>query len=397
MWLFIEPSDVWLFRDGKPFDAGSDHRARTLFPPNPTTVQGAIRSKLLAASGTSLVAFALRDPACQTIADQIGWPGEPPPFSLRGPLVARCERDETGKITGVRRYFPLPADVVKVKGTEQYRVLEPLNGDPFAANWPQDGLLPLWAWTTDVLTDASGWIDEETLVAYLRGAAALSGTDVLSEEALFARESRFGIGLDSRVKRPEEGLLYQIEFARLRENVGLLVEVDDSHLPTKVQLPADGPLSIGGESRAAHYTILDSFTPVANPWPALAHDGKTRLKLYLASPTWFAGGWRAADWENWLKGQNLRLVAAAIRRAQPIGGVRVDAMSQAALDPRPVPRVQHGHFQKAMSRYVPAGSVYFFEADGPITYTSEPVTEEIDAKQIGFGHVLAGTWNYVKV
>lgn len=47
MRLFIRPVDVWLFRDGKPFDAASDHRARSLFPPYPSTMQGVIRSKAL--------------------------------------------------------------------------------------------------------------------------------------------------------------------------------------------------------------------------------------------------------------------------------------------------------------------------------------------------------------
>ncbi|HXG18262.1 MAG TPA: type III-B CRISPR module-associated Cmr3 family protein, partial [Methylomirabilota bacterium] len=44
MYLFLEAIDVWLFRDGRPFDARSDHRAESLFPPYPSVMQGAIRS-----------------------------------------------------------------------------------------------------------------------------------------------------------------------------------------------------------------------------------------------------------------------------------------------------------------------------------------------------------------
>lgn len=386
-WIFIEPTDVWLFRDGKPFDAGSDHRAKSLFPPNPTTIQGALRSKLLMASGASLPDFGLgpaqsRDPRAKKVSQTIGWPGEPPRFQLQGPFIAQRKRDNQGREQYVR-YFPVPADVVKVKGSDRYRVLAPLKDNPFQANWPQDGLLPLWARTTEVLAGAFGWVDEDTLRDCLNSKSTANiPIKVLGDETLFTRESRFGVGLDSRVKRPQEGLLYQVEFIRPRDDVGLLVEVEDSQLPQPVQWPDDHLMSIGGESRSARYTVLDSYTPQAFPWPTSGGDDQVRLRVYFATPTWFAGGWTAADWRNWFSGRNLRLVAAAVRRARPIGGARVDTESQ------------KGNFQKAMHRYVPGGSVFFFEADGPISYTGEPVTDSSDEGKIGFGQVLFGTWKY---
>ncbi len=383
-WVFIEPADVWLFRDGKPFDAGSDHRAHSLFPPNPTTVQGAIRSKILIASGASLAEYALGEVKCQdtrahVVSRIIGWPGRAPPFRLNGPFVTRCTRNASGAIKEVTPYFPLPSDVLQGRKDRLYRVLSPLRNGPFRSNWPQDGLLPLWARTAEAMTETSGWLDQARLLACLNGIAP-SETDVLHDDQLFAWESRFGVGIDSKVKRPEEGLLYQIEFTRPRENVGLLLEVDDSHMQTKVQLPEDGLLSIGGENRAARYAIAD-YTPLQNPWPAPGKDGK-RVKLYFATPAWFAGGWTTVDWVNYLSGANLRLVAAAVRRALSIGGARVDTESQ------------KGNIQKAMHRYVPAGSVFYFEAEGPIGYTGGRVTDLPEDGQIGFGQVLVGTWDY---
>ncbi|MBM4459506.1 MAG: hypothetical protein FJ011_17405 [Chloroflexi bacterium] len=378
-WLFIEPADVWLFRDGKPFDAGSDHRARSLFPPNPTTMQGVIRSKLLMASGVPLPAYARKDPAAQAVAGQIGCPADRPPFALRGPFIARGARDpNSGKVRQVAAYLPLPADVVQI--SQQYHILQPLRDSPFRANWPQDGLLPLWLRTNQPIKEAAGWLAWDALVACLKGVSP-TPDQVLKDERLFVHESRFGVGIDSRMKRPEEGLLYQVEFARPRQEIGLLVEVDDSKLSAKIQFPADGLTSIGGESRGGRYEIV-SFAPPANPWPQPENDGKTRLRLYFSTPTWFAQGWQAADWGNWLSGTNLRLVSAAVRRVQSIGGARIDTESQ------------RGNFQKAMYRYVPAGSVFFFEADGPITYTGTPVTDGPDDGQIGFGQVLAGKWDY---
>ncbi|MCS6846435.1 MAG: type III-B CRISPR module-associated Cmr3 family protein, partial [Anaerolineae bacterium] len=54
MALFLSPVDVWLFRDGRPFDAGDDHYARSLFPPYPSVIQGAIRSHHLVVKGVDL-------------------------------------------------------------------------------------------------------------------------------------------------------------------------------------------------------------------------------------------------------------------------------------------------------------------------------------------------------
>ena len=62
--LFIRPVDVWLFRDGRPFSAGSDHRAESLFPPYPSVIQGAIRSYQLALKNVDLQD---RDAIIQTV------------------------------------------------------------------------------------------------------------------------------------------------------------------------------------------------------------------------------------------------------------------------------------------------------------------------------------------
>ena len=82
--LFLEPEDVALFRDGRSFDAGSDHRARSLFPPNPSTVLGALRSKLLMDTGVSLTAFAEGSEEAREAIDLIGPCDGVPPFALRG-------------------------------------------------------------------------------------------------------------------------------------------------------------------------------------------------------------------------------------------------------------------------------------------------------------------------
>lgn len=394
MRLFIEPTDVWLFRDGKPFDAGSDHRARSLFPPNPTTLQGALRGKLFAMAGVSREDFVdQREVQAQVLAQKIGKPGEPPPFALRGPYLAR--REENGRIVC---YLPLPADVVRVG--DELRVLQPLKETPFTFNEPlaacrrtlsraaprsplfgglesppdvlSDNLLgmgkslrPLWTKTDKPSKEARGWLDVGSLRACLNGQAPLPRR-IKRDAEFFTHESRFGVGIESGIKRPQEGLLYQVEFIRPRDNVGLAVEVVG-----EIYLPEPGMLALGGELRAARYEKR------AFELPDVCRPESDRFKVYFATPAYFDKGWQSADWNKRLDG-DVTLVAAAVGRAQSLGGWDVA-----------------NNWHKPMRRYVPAGSVFYFQANGRVEYNGQPVTDDESDGKIGYGQVLFGTWDYL--
>jgi CRISPR-associated protein Cmr3 len=374
-WLFIEPQDVWLFRDGRPFDAGVDHGARSLFPPTPNTVQGIIRSRYLVEQDVDFQEYADRDSALQTVGEAIGWPGDGyGRMRLRGPLVSRWDE---GNQTLVR-YVPLPADVVKVGN--DHRLLRPLKISLTRANWPDNGLLPLWLGSLtddDVPKEAKGWLSEKTLPDYLADTPS-ANLSVEHDDALFVREGRFGVGIASRHKRPEEGLLYQVEFIRPRSNVGLAVELNG------VALAPSGLLRMGGESRAGRFwTVVPSALP-GQTTPGPDADGQTRFRLIFLTPARFEGGWQpqGGDWSAFFDAP-VTLKAAALPRARPIGGARVDKHSQ-----------RDGNFQKVMRRYVPSGSVYFFESEGAVTPRKSYFTDDDAEGQIGFGLAIFGQWNY---
>src|SRR5918992_4003818 len=114
--IFIEPSDVWLFRDGRPFAPGERGRAVSFFPPTPQTLQGTIRSTRLAQSGepfdyrkwssglkAEIGEPPRRDPQGNYEPDNFG------ALHLRGPLVAKRNGD------GAQRFFPLPEDVTRLQ------------------------------------------------------------------------------------------------------------------------------------------------------------------------------------------------------------------------------------------------------------------------------------------
>ena len=97
MRLFIEPSDVLLFRDGKPFSAGDDHAARSIFPPSPRTFQGAVRAAILSRHGFDMAK------ASSIIGDSNSYGRLQ---QMRGPFIARQSGNEDPQ-----RLLPLPLSV----------------------------------------------------------------------------------------------------------------------------------------------------------------------------------------------------------------------------------------------------------------------------------------------
>ena len=362
MRVFIEPTDVWLFRDGRPFRAGEDHWARSLFPPTPNTVQGVIRSKVLFDSGIDLAAYANGSAEAQALAEQIGGPGvDYGALRIRGPFLARRE---SGKVA---RYYPLPADLVRQKENGLYDSLAPLKDAPFRANWPDGKLLvPLWT-GLDEYQEARGWVREDALRAYLIERVPPPVEAVLLDRDFCTREPRFGIRMERAAHRSEDGYLFEVEYIRLREGAGLDVDVGG----ITEWKPKQGVLGIGGEARAGYYQVLDG---PALTFPVPQTLGP-RFKLYFATPACFTPGWHPADWAAWFEG-DVRLVAAAVDRARRIGGWDI---------------VQDQH--QPMRAHIPAGSVYFFEGDGQVIYSNQPVTDE--GGEIGYGQVFFGTWEYI--
>jgi CRISPR-associated protein Cmr3 len=399
MWIFIQPTDVWLFRDGRPFSAGSEHRARSLFPPTPSTMQGAVRAKVLAESGVSLWDYAdkQKEPLTQRVAADIGSPNNGyGKLQLRGPMVAHAEQSGLPPTP----YLPAPADVMKAN--KKPLVLRPLATSPFTNNLPPDGqnnLSTLWHRSPDLREGYDGlWLSANEMREYLEHEKLTLPDNVEEDRQLFDRESRFHVGIDSSIKRPRDGdaggHLFQVEFIRPRDGVGLLLEVGTMSGGALPDFPERGLLQLGGEARSAFYEKVAAPPRIDDHTRKPALDSG-QFKVVFVTPAYFADGWRPAngDWSRFFNGNSVRLVSAAFNRAQSIGGARADLKSQGEDKNRGV------NFQKPIRRFIPAGSVFYFKADGPVTDTNQPVTEtpqgEADFGQIGYGQILIGRWKDV--
>lgn len=391
--IFVEPSDVWLFRDGRPFAAGEQARAASIFPPTPRTVQGMIRSARLTQSGASFTDQ-------QTWSKDVGTPEDFGDLTLRGPVLARRKEMDRGEGSGsisVERYFPLPADVARLSlgGVSGWQALVPRDDRRIKTNLntkprPKEGeqrsqpqlLLP--PDNCEPQKFGESWLDEDGLLAYLRGDGFDAHVHPVKDEEgkplLYEREPRLGIQIESKAKRTAEGKLYQVEFIRLAEGVGLLVEV------AGVELDDTGLVQLGGEARAGRYKTAagTSFDLSRDRRLTKRNDARRRFKLYLATPAIFEGGWLPGAFERatlsgtW-QGIELTLVSAAIGKPQPIGGRNIASRDD----------------QRKIQRAVPAGSVYFFETEA----RAEEVFGKFDGRcisdvdaTIGFGLCYVGGW-----
>jgi CRISPR-associated protein Cmr3 len=349
MKLFIEPVDVWMFRDGRPFDAGSDHQAASLFPPHPSVIQGVLRSHHLVVKKVDLTDGAAVEAAVGT-ATAYRW------YPIRGPFVARKEGDR------VWRYHPLPADATRGGDGAEVRAAAPI--DPAEHGVLTDRPTPLLLWPEGNPRKGEGklWLREDELLRYLRRERARC----LPARDLFRLESRFGIGRDDRVRGAAEGLLYEARYVRPADGVGLEVEVLGL-----ADWPDQGVLRMGGEGRAGAYS------PSNSPgWPVPPDPLPDRFRVYLATPAYFRDGWRPQHWGAFFEGE-LQLMAAAIARYEAVGGYDIARGAQ-----------------KPSRRYVPAGSVYYFVCNGPVRWRRGPADTALtdEGAEMGYGQFLIGGW-----
>lgn len=353
MQLFLEAVDVWLFRDGRPFDAGQDHSATSRFPPYPTVMQGAIRSHHLVLHQVNV-----RD--AQAVAAAVGAGLDLGERRVKGPLLA-CRHGDS-----LVRLFPAPADAFHQEGRLQARTARPR--PPHVVTSIPDNALPELFWSVGEPQKAEGggaWLTEESLRDYLQGQAVTA----MPTSDLFETESRMGIAVDSARRTVREGALYDLHVVRPKPGVGLWVETtgfDD--------WPDAGVLRIGGEGRGAYFSNLKA----PRPWSGLTlSDLPPRFKVYFATPTWFEHGWRPADWRRFFQGQ-VSLQAAAIHRYESVGGFDWAAPAAEAGAHRPA------------RRFVPAGSVYLFSSEGQARLRPDLVQNAVSdwGAEIGFGQVV---------
>jgi CRISPR-associated protein Cmr3 len=354
--VYLQPTDVWLFRDGKPFNAGEDHQADSIFPPLPSVIQGALRSHYLVACNVPL-----NDQA--RIEQTVGTSTHYKDLRLRGPYLRK----------GDELYFALPADVYALSEedkTSRLRRFKPLDlrleaigqsSNPLPALlYPPENARPQ-------KFDANRyWVSQTEMTKYLvnQEFSALNG------DSLFMRESRVGIAINYAKSVTEEGALFEANFIRAGEGVGLHVEMDGLE-----GWPSSGLMRIGGEGHGARFTS----SPLQIDLPGTPLSMKGGFKVVFITPAYFCQGWQPSDWSMHFTGQ-VKVQTAALQRNLSAGGYDWSKPSHSA--------------QKPALRYVPAGSVYYFESESEVQlkqpWLCDPAPDSGQLGQVGYGQILIG-------
>ncbi len=348
MTIEISPLDTLFFRDGKPFNASSETWADGIFPPNPSTIYGALRS--------------------------IYFRNNPDKLSKAN------EADDPTKNLVIRKiylkislnyYFPLPLDIVYKKGIKTYSYLLERRENNLISN------IKTSIKTSSILTqDFIIKNFENSFITVSRFEKYQSFIDdkfihyseIKSLEDFVKNEPKIGIKINKTIQTVDKGHLYRVDFKRL-EKTKIIVEfegldIDDTKL-----------MRVGGEGKVATLQEIEALE-IKLP----KNIGKI-FKLYLLTPAIFNKGW-LPSWidkdslEGEIKGLKLKLLTAKIGKYKLIGGFDMKKRKP-----------------KQMYKAVPEGSIYYFETlEGDSSQVLELNGQSISDKlsNEGYGVVFIG-------
>jgi CRISPR-associated protein Cmr3 len=391
MRLFFEPTEPLLFRTGRPFDVGENNFAESIFPPTPETLQGAVRAAIATYWNTSKT---LDEIFQQTeLTDLIGDRKQYGRFRITGITLGRYKK-ETRPDTSIEQIFPAPSHILQEEGGEkrQVRLIPHGTQNDIHTDLPDNMQLLYLSKNIEnahgKIEPLRGWLTEKGLHIALRTDNDIPKEEIINNSEIFVNEPRIGIGMNNATKTTQEGQLYQVLKVRMNPLVnpeyiyGFIIDVrlaqnltsdetptysepleDDAQTQNLLKLPDKGWVTLGGERRAAHFTVLH---------PQTSQQVSTRqgTLLYLATPAALDEGWRPPIWPSPL----VPPIAASISRHVPIGGWLLTPGSG-------------GGENKTMRRCVPAGSVYFFDQSVTI-----PQFLTDYGWKIGYGITYAGEW-----
>lgn len=383
MIINIKPVDVLFFRDSKPFSRGSEHFTKSIFPPSPQTLYGALRTKVLEDLGCNYEKFKNDEfifnnqelvnkiGSIEKIKDEIGTVDKPGRFILRGPFLL-YKNDAI--------YLRLPADVkcVGEKTSKEYKILKPFNWSEFDIQTDFEQLNNYPHIIIDKpINDEEGYISLREFINYLLGEEI---KNVKNTNDIFYYEMRVGIGIDSTTNITKKGLLYTMGVVRLQNEWSLCAVIENLSL-----LPESGFIKFGGANRVCEYSKLpeDPFKYYFAEVEKIKNfiEKNKKFKIVLLTPALFNQGWISDKFDSSFQMQidavKIKLISATIGRPDNISGWDL-AKNKA----------------KPLRKLVPAGSVYYFELlEGDVDELFEKlnfVNFSDENSNFGFGLTLIG-------
>jgi CRISPR type III-B/RAMP module-associated protein Cmr3 len=446
----LTPLDVLFFRDGRPIETGGGHGARW---PEPSVIFDALHAALWRAF-----------PSKQDWEHRHDF-GR----SSHRPRNGDTQRFGSLKTAGLfpilpdgRWLFPAPQDVVYAPIQDPNWLLGLLPSDTALTNLPVQWIKYVPAsYAAPTKEEPAPWWTRNAWKAYLAGERP-AASEVFGNEDLFAAEWTTGIGIDAETQTQDGKRIYSAQYLRLRDRVsaGFVASLpmkqnghaDDLKECIETLLPENFTIIVGGQQRTCQ--VQPDARSLADVLPVAIAVNGTRVKWVLLTPTIFPeikenaakaipahpGGW-LPNWIDHTTGRvKLKLRTGDVRRRwnedkqrtvrQADKETDIGAFLVAARIPKPIPIVgwterlhlladekshwirmddENAHGPRPAHLAVPAGAVYYFEANtekdaialaNALNWHGAGKGTEIKNRRStlmgekGFGLGVCGTWNF---
>lgn len=388
----IEPRDPLIVRDGKPI--GGDAAIETLPFPFPSTIAGAVRTRMASPNGAFL--FPNQNKALDELIK----------IPVAGPVLT--EVDASTEMT-IRFYFPSPRDAVvfpherDVTKVEVQRLVprtEAMHG--LMDSLQGKGLCPIGTVTGVERTEkpfakAPAFWNQDLFLEWL-ASGTLNGAPLAPSDLGLDRlptETRMHVVMQPGERVSKDGGLFQTKALRFvhgtfgkPRHFALSIRTEPKEVDGHALAMRDELAPLGGERRLARWQASTVEWPVL-PLEIDASVKKNRTaRLVLLTPAMFAHGalpdWNGKPWRN-RSGPTVTVEGACVGRPEVVSGWN---MRKGARGEKPTRRL------------APAGSVYFVRLAG--------TDEDIDAWLMdtwmqcvsddpqdcldGFGLAVVGVW-----
>jgi len=381
--LTVTCRDPIVSRDGRPFgsvEAARGNRMRIVGWPLPSVVAGSLRAALAKAAGREFTEDTIKELFRVNVVG----------------FFPTC---------GETLYMPAPNDCAI------HPELGPLRASPQpiaegGCDWPDPNLQPVnlpadMAPEDFKPRDGPAWWPINCYAHWLAGGSVSFDNTFLKAPAT---DERTHVQLDANTGASQESLLFTTSALALaglprygaeREKhwterfaeIALTTRVEADSWAGETAGVLDTLHPLGGERRLAHWKATASEIWSCPTVVTDALKGTNRVRMVLATPAIFSGGWKPGWLNDQLRGSppgggpTLRLVGVSIQRWRAVSGW--------SLAPPRGP--------KPVKRMVPAGGVYFFEvidetASDLVERWLLPVSDEEQHRRDGFGLATWGTW-----
>ncbi|MCJ2544430.1 type III-B CRISPR module-associated Cmr3 family protein [Thermostichus vulcanus] len=341
-WYALDPIDVLLFRESKPFSPGEGSWAKGLFPPMPTTIFQALRSALLYTPNTPKKERHLR---------------------FLGPFLLDQENTlwlPTPKDLLAMGHYDPNADPAQIDDTpeelaegDKYQRLQPVQEDHWKhIQWDDQNLPPLVPPPLEEGEYIKGrpqpWIRASALSAYLEGQLPQSSDfqgDPWDTQVL----PHIDIQPDTRQVKDEAGYFTEVAI-RLRPGWRLAAAISTRIPSTTVRL--------GGEGHRALVAPLENWDPGID-WDRFRE--RTGSVAYLLTPGLAQAEEAAPIYQAYPSQWQPHLAGCATDRALLWGGISAIRRRQQDSE-----QSEKADFALLPQRaFIPAGTVYHFKQDPP--------------------------------